>query len=105
MVLGELLWGWVRFPREVSLELGLQVWGRSPGLGLRHTSPLCFPRSRACVALFQLILWAYSPSASAPAMTYREGWFDRMSPHLPAPWWLLNKHLHNSASQSLSSNH
>lgn len=24
----------VRFPRGVSLELGLLVWGRSPGLGL-----------------------------------------------------------------------
>ena len=43
-------------PREVSLELGLQVPGRNPGLGLKHVSPLCLPSSRPYGACSQVIL-------------------------------------------------
>lgn len=48
-------------PREVILELGLQVPGRSLGLGLRHTSPLCLPSSRPYGACGQVILWGAHP--------------------------------------------
>lgn len=44
-------------PREVILELGLQVPGRSLGLGLKHTSPLCLPGRRPYGACSQVILW------------------------------------------------
>lgn len=49
MLVGEI-------PREVSLELGLQVPGRNPGLGLKHASPLCLPSSRPYGACSQVIL-------------------------------------------------
>ena len=49
MLVGEI-------PREVSLEMGLQVPGRTPGLGLKHASPLCLPSSRPYGARSQVIL-------------------------------------------------
>lgn len=68
-------------PREVILELGLQVLGRSLGLGLKHNLLCASPATGPMVPAVRSSCGVHIPAFSLATLC-QEGCFDCVPPHL-----------------------